>query len=238
MRRSKLVRCITLVAAVLCVASLAIAQDTFTLTGANPNNNSYGSVYVSPYTATITDDGSTVFSGEVICDDYYNDVSVGDWWYVQSESLPGSDSGAMFASSIPDPYCPTSTCTSQQDYNAVAWLAEQLLALPLTDSYDQAVDSYAIWTIFDKGALGDASGISGAVTAEISTAFAATASGYSGPTVTIWTPTSTTPPGSAAVPQEFIAISAPEASLAETLALSLSTLLGVIFLLRRRLARG
>src|SRR5271157_1113492 len=89
---------------VLLLASLsfsAAAQDTFTITGANPNGFSNGGVYVSPYTATITNPNtnSTVLSGEVICDDYTDEVSLGESWTVTS-SPASSVSGQLFTTPV------------------------------------------------------------------------------------------------------------------------------------------
>ncbi|MGO9008468.1 MAG: hypothetical protein ACLQPN_00070 [Bryobacteraceae bacterium] len=227
---SRPVQCVGIIVAILCFAPLALAQDTFTLTGANPDYNSFAGVYVSPYTATITNGTSTVYSGEVICDDYFNDVSVGDSWTVQPETVGPGLTGEMFASPT-NPAYPD----AQADYDAVAWLAEQLIALPLTDAADQTYYSYAIWTIFDSAALTDyvnAGGTPSNVTNLITDAFSGALN--PGVTVTIWTPTSLTKEG---IPQEFITVQTPEASLPAALGVSLASLVGLIFLMRRRLVR-
>jgi hypothetical protein len=195
---------------------MAFAQDRFTLTGANPNGNANGDVYVSPYTATITSGRSTLYSGEVICDDFEDEVTVGESWYVSPSPASAVTSG-LFA--------------NQADYDAVAWLAMQLVALPLTDATDQAIYSYAIWTIFDPTAINSYVGNTSDVTNLINEALS---QNYSGAGVTVWTPTSWT---SAGRPQEFLTVQTPEASLLASLAIDLSAVVGLVFLMRRRLVR-
>jgi hypothetical protein len=133
------------------------------------------------------------------------------------------------ASSYSDPFATTTdTVTDQQAYDAVAWLANGLLASSnVTDATAQTDYSFAIWDIFD----GEAIDPDGGAASLIAAAFAAAKGGYVGSDTTVYTPS---PLGAS---QEFLVVSTPEASLPATLAVELSALAGLIFLMRRRLVR-
>jgi len=103
-----------------CFASSVWADDTFTITGANPYGYTNGDVYVSPYTATITNGGSTLLNnGMVICDDYTDDVTVGESWMVTS-SPASAVSGALFTTPVTWNHV---SYSNEQAYDALAWLA-------------------------------------------------------------------------------------------------------------------
>jgi len=219
--------------ALVCCAPLAHA-DTFTLTGANPNNNSDGGVYVSPYQASING-GSPVL---VICDDFSDEVYVGETWNVQSPwSVDQYTAGdGLF--------------TGQTDYEEAAWLVLQLVGF--TDAANQAAISYAIWTIFDPSAINSYQVIGSPVHTPnqwITLAAAAVAGGYTGAGVTVWTPTDktqTTPNGSVTTcpaganncgrPQEFLTVSTPDASAWSALAMSFLGLGALVVFFRRRIS--
>jgi hypothetical protein len=61
--------------------------DNFTLTGAGgPTGNNLGGVYVAPYSGTLTPGTSSALGTgplALICDDFYDDVSIGQSWNVQ-----------------------------------------------------------------------------------------------------------------------------------------------------------
>src|SRR6202034_3392732 len=91
---------VSILSVMLCFAPFAVAQDTFTLTAANPNGFYYGNnpaVYVSPYSATIT--GASPYSGYVVCDDYSDDVTVGESWSADSATIgSGGVTNGLFES--------------------------------------------------------------------------------------------------------------------------------------------
>lgn len=130
-----------------------------------------------------------------------------------------------------------------QAYNIVAYLADVLMT---NEEYTQQIPaeelSYAIWTIFTPAtAYGNISGdtaVQTAVVGDITAAYAATDGGlnYNGPTVTVSTPTSwANDPGR---PQEYLTIQTPEASAVAYLAVDFTTVLCVLFVVRRRILRG
>ena len=126
----------------------------------------------------------------------------------------------------------------------VAYLADELMTDGTYNNQTAAEElSYAIWTIFTPAtAYSNISGDSAvqlAVVNDIASAYTNTAGGldYSGPTVTVWTPTSWNgEPGSR--PQEYLTIQTPEASTLAYLAVDFTTVLGLLFVVRRRILRG
>ena len=220
----------TIFLAGLCLAPLAIAQDTFTITGANPDNYTMGDVYVSPYEATITNGNNTIYSGLVICDDFTDEVSPPESWTADPSTVGSSGTG-LFGS------------TNSADYNAVAWLADELMTGGTYNNQIQAsILSFAIWTVFDPSAISyvtsitadgttlSQSQVQADVNADISNALSLGT--YTGPTATIWTPTNWS--GDNSRPQEFITIATPEASTIANLAVDLAALLFALFVLHRR----
>jgi hypothetical protein len=245
------VRYVSILSAIFCFAPFAVAQSTFTLTAANPDGFSLGNnpdVYVSPYSATIT--GANPYSGYVICDDYSDDVTVGETWTAESATLgSGGVTNGLFEATKNNQLTGilTSSYSGAQGYNMVAYLADELMTNNTFNTNEVAADalSYAIWTIFTPGAYNNISGdtvnginIQSVVVTDIQSAWANAGqnSNYNGPTVTVWTPTSWS--GQTGRPQEYLTIQTPEASALAYLAVDLTTVLGILFLVRRRILRG
>jgi len=239
------VRYVGIFLAFLCVTLCAVAQDTFTITGANPNNYSMDGVYVSPYQGTVTNGSNPVYSGLVICDDFTDEVTVPETWQAEPSTVGagGATNGLFESSSYSYTLLGnTFSYSGAQGYNAVAWLADQLITNGNYNNQIQAAElSFAIWTVFDPGAINYVTGI-GALTqsqvenqvvADIKTAFSDGA--YTGPTVSVWTPTSWA--GDPSRPQEFLTVQTPEAPILANLAVDLTALLGAIFVMRRRQLR-
>ena len=125
--------------------------------------------------------------------------------------------------------------SAQDDYNAVAWLANDLLA-NLSSSTLQIDISYAIWTIFDPGLKTingqSANGPDGGVSTLITKAFNQVVNGHFAPTnVTVYTPTPTT------ASQEYLVVNAPlqtpEPPGAAVLSFDLMSAIAAIYLVRR-----
>jgi len=227
------------VLAALCFAGAAFAQDDpfMQLYGLGNGFVPWGDAYVSPYQVLIGVGSTTPVYA--ICDDFSTDISVGDTWFAIDNSLSSVGTGPLGGPQkfkTPDwPY------TIQQEYDAAALLAEDLMQPSnMNDPTLAGEYSYAIWSIFDPDALNavpnggtPGTGIQGIVESLVNTALADAASGDTpDATVSIYTPT---PNGAS---QEFLVVTpTPEASLLGTLGVELMALLGVVFVMRRRLVR-
>jgi hypothetical protein len=121
--------------ALLCIAPCAFASSTLTMTGAG--NNVMAGVYVGPYYATVNGVANTA----VICDDFADESYIGHSWNYTANNFSSLGS-ALWGSQT-------------SNYDAAAWLTLQMLSLNGSASNATQVGylSYAIWSLFDKGAL-------------------------------------------------------------------------------------
>ncbi|HXX19791.1 MAG TPA: PEP-CTERM sorting domain-containing protein [Candidatus Acidoferrum sp.] len=121
----------------LSVAPAAFADSaTLTLTGAG--SNVVDGVYVGPYTATIA---GTPGSVQVICDDYTHESFVGETWNAYVSSFPGLTNVRFTGSS------------ETQNYDEVAYLANNLFNLGGTNNPEADALQFAIWDVFDPSAI-------------------------------------------------------------------------------------
>jgi hypothetical protein len=130
-------RATALIVLLLAAATIASANGV-SLTLNNGGNDVMGGVFVGPYNFT-TSNGQSL---QLVCDDFYNDVSIGESW-TASTSTVSSLSGVMFAPGNPQ---------YQTQYQEVAWLVEQMSANKgnaQTVGYIQ----WAIWAIFDPAIM-------------------------------------------------------------------------------------
>jgi len=149
----------------VCVAGagLAAAQcdptaplNNFCLTGVGNGANLDG-IYVSPYTATV----NGVVGTSVICDDFYNDVNVGESWSVtplSGENVSTAATTGLFGSQSANPLILNQTYTNALlGYEQVAYLSQELIQLvqnpsslnPTQLAMQQDLLSYSIWAVFD-----------------------------------------------------------------------------------------
>jgi hypothetical protein len=121
--------------ALLCIAPCAFASSTLTMTGAG--NNVMAGVYVGPYYATVNGVANTA----VICDDFADESYIGHSWNYTANNFSSLGS-ALWGSQT-------------SNYDAAAWLTLQMLSLNGNPGNATQVGylSYAIWSLFDKGAL-------------------------------------------------------------------------------------
>ena len=121
--------------AFLCIAPCAFAGSSLTMTGAG--NNVMGGVYVGPYYATVNGVANTT----VICDDFADESYIGHSWNYTVNNFSSLGS-ALWGSQT-------------SNYDAAAWLTLQMLSLNGSSGNATQVGylSYAIWSLFDKGAL-------------------------------------------------------------------------------------
>ncbi|MFZ0964212.1 MAG: hypothetical protein WB579_19500 [Bryobacteraceae bacterium] len=211
------------VVAVLFFASASFAQTTtMTITGVGDGANLAG-VYVDPYTATVG--GATNVS--VICDDWSDNVTIGESWTANVINLP-----TVGNSSLGTPLYGN----NQGLYNELAWLGTQLLANS-TNPATQDVISFAIWELtysdypYSPEAYPALSTSEQAlVTNELALANAET--NFNGSGWAILTPAS----GGPGEAQEFL-VYTPESSAVVVLCADMLGLLGLVILFRRRLLR-
>ncbi len=205
------------------------AADQLSFSGVYSTDAVMGGVYSSPYWVTI-DEVSTL----AICDDFETEVPSTTWQAIQYSLSDVSSTGPQkFRSPQPD----GTTLTIEQEYYAAAWLAVQLMQSGnLNNPTLAGYYSYAIWTIFDPGAIGGYHGNnSGIVVSEIdklrNEAFAQALNPTGpAPDVVIYTPNPSD------VSQEFLVVKTPEPSTVAILVLNLLGIAGLVFFLRRRFA--
>lgn len=192
------------------------AGNNFCLTGTGSNVVLDG-VYISPYTATI--DGVSTF---VICDDFQDEVQVGESWAVTSSTGRTSTIGRFGAE-------------NSDGYAKVAWLSQQLMTQP---SSNAGAISFAIWAVFDQAnvfnwltAYNDTT-TKNAVTGWLTAAAGHTGDDYS--YATFYTPVAGTQT-CCGPPQEFVVIRTPEASAPVILGINFVGLGALLFLTRRKL---
>ncbi len=221
----------------LTFASAAFAQYTMDLTTVGDGATA-GGVYVSPYTGTVSQNGKQLYSGYVICDDFNTDSVLNTPWLATETSAGGLNGSEKFGGTQYKDPTTGKIATAQADYDAVAWLANQLIASPDVNNPNspvQAQYSFAIWDIFDGRTDG------GTASANlIKSAFAAVDSStnpYVGYNVDVFTPSSQNPKGQNAS-QEFLVVNGPvqtpEPAAAIVIGFDLATLAAVLLFLRRR----
>jgi len=233
------------IAGFLVFASVGFAQYNMDLTGVGDGANADG-VYVSPYTGTITGSGVN-YSGNIICDDFTDESFVGDTWNASGVNAASVNGSQLFTGGYSDPWN-GKTYNAQQDYDAVAWLANQLvMSSNLTNWTAQTNISFAIWDIMDGQATdpdGGATGTNGL----IDQAFAAVAAGQIYTNVSVFTPSPKQQQGDN-VSQEFLVvgngsnnnvplIQTSEPSSAAVLGFDLLSVLAVLLLVRRYRVRA
>jgi len=128
-------------ALVVCLAPNAHADTaTMDLTGAG--SNVYGGVYIGPYQATITPNGSSTGTPTpVICDDFGDESYVPEIWTanVSNEANVASNSSILR-------FGGTSGYVSL--YNEASWLAVNLMQNVGNNAEEDAIQA-AIWNILD-----------------------------------------------------------------------------------------
>jgi len=256
-----------LILGLFCFVPWAVAQNpvtqnpaTMTLTGVGKGYY-MGAVYVDPYTATI----NGVSGVAVICDDFLDETYLNESWNANVLDVANvtSTSSQKFKSSLT---FQSTTYTIEQEYNAAAWLAEQLVSpVNLTNPTAEDEISFALWQMFDPSTTDlnapylylenhfsttspslvpagiTFSQVEAAIANWEAQALANSNGNYSN--VYIYTPTATPAPTCSggpcpsAPPQEFLVVTTPESAAVPTLAADLLALLGAIYIGRRHIVR-
>jgi hypothetical protein len=235
----------------LIFAPMGFAQYTADLTGARDGSSADGA-YAGPYQGAISLNGNQIYADYVICDDFNTEPYLESPWMATATNALSPNGTEKFTSP-----------TARENYDAVAWLATQLIYGSSLENYRNEPDvadqtaqtnySLAIWDITDGlglDPLGGAEGSNGLV----AHAFAAVADGHVGRNVTvqfavdrenIWkwgqrrsshNPHGTNPS------QELVVVNGPvatpEPSAASVLGLDLLSVAAIVFLVRRYRARA
>jgi hypothetical protein len=211
--------------AVLFFASVSFAATTnVQITGVG-DGASLDGVYVDPYTATV----GTATNVPVICDDWSDNVTVGQSWTANVINL--ASLGTSYTGATP------LYGNNPALYNELAWLGTQLLANP-TNTANQDVISFAIWELTyysypysPKEAYPSlTTAEQNLVTAEIGLANGET--GFNGAGWSILTPTNR----GSGEPQEFL-VYTPESSAVILFGADMLGLAALAFFFRRRLVQ-
>jgi hypothetical protein len=270
--RKALVIRVWLALAFLVTATISFAQTTpFDLTGLTGSNGQvtssssdcYSLAYVctSPYVAQI---GGSSVSTNVICDDFNDESFVPEDWnaYVtsltpSSYTIPSPDYLKFSGAIVTDPNNGSQiTLSQQQAYETAALLAEDILAITPANQISAAIDSYAMWGLFEPGTPGNPNSGAFPWLTEYASSYVSQAeqtlwnaaetiqtqgtAALDGATVTIYSYASCISGGCASTPpQEFITVSnMPEPSSVAMLAADLFAVAGLVFFFRRRLVRS
>ena len=133
MKKAAQITCLAAIAAT-CLATLAFAQTSVTLTG-NASGPVYDGIYMSPYYATV----GGVANAPVLCDDFGDNSYFNSTWNATVTSFSSISSSN------------TSWGVAGKNtslYGAVGYLFAQTLSAP-SGSLSQIVDSFEMWAIFD-----------------------------------------------------------------------------------------
>ncbi len=221
------------------------ADVTMALIGPPPGPSLDG-VYTSPYTALIGQGGLTTLgqleqspsttTTLVICDDFTTDVSTSTPPWQASVTSVGALSGASSALSTLK-FDQSNLAQQQADYTTAAYLAEELMGINQSTSQGQLTAgeiSFAIWQVFDPSLASSLQSESyyGAIENFYTQARASAGSNPNAyANVLVYTPS----PNSAS--QEYLVVT-PEAPGLALLAIDLSGIGGLIFLLRKKVRRA
>ena len=239
-----------------------------TVTGPNDGSpDSLGYFYTNPYTFTITPTGSASFSPVFLsCDDFWDEINFGDSWSVKTYNGSSVDTHGIFATgqgNAPDDSSgvivtnPSTNATQGYSlavaYNAVAYMAYEVLSTNLWQKNATLAEeySYAIWQIFDSGAVCGGGSLAVADASAIADLMNTALGEKMGnpDAVVFYTPDGRENPANYSswitTSQEFVGLGSesfsepfPEASTVAFLGFNFLALPGVVFFIRRRFRRG
>jgi len=156
----KLLKTLGFLILVTSFVAVAPAQVTLTLTAANPQAYAVygngGGVYTSPYTFTEVNNGVTTTNTLLSCDDFIDDVFIGESWQATDTSLQNNILGETSANQTV--YFDRNSASNQQtQYSEVAYLAATLMSYAsMHGGYGNqtaAELSFAIWSVFESSAV-------------------------------------------------------------------------------------
>ena len=240
----------------------ALAQTAgLTITAANPDGYYMGGIYTNPYTFSVTQNGTTTYPVLLSCDDFYNDVYLGESWTAYETTLSSIESetsinNTLYFSSFTGGTAQTNPSVQAQiqGYEEVAYLAAKLFYDNSANNYGTAAAgqlSYAIWDIFDPELLANnTQGLSladlNAAKADVLEAQNYVASGGVVGNAIFYTPlcgSTVCKPSNTSAPQEFVGVLSnnqglpmPEPQMLALLLVDLGVVLAALLFWRRRSA--
>ncbi len=258
-------------------ATIGFAQSTttFDLTGVQGVQGLQGytlaGAYTSPYLAEI---GGSSVGTNVICDDFWDESFIPEEWTAYVTQLSQVPAGSDTTDNVPSAAAgddttlkwsgatvtlsgePTLTLNQQQAYETAALLTIDILDVSPMGA-GAAIDSYAMWGLFDPNGNGNPSDLgafgtlaNAGLTTDLSEAQsilyqAASAvenegvAALNGATATIYSFDSciSSVCSSSNPPQEFIVVNTPEPSSIAILAADLLAVAAIAFFFRRRMVR-
>jgi hypothetical protein len=145
-----------LLAAAALALPLAVQATPVTMTLTGVTGGALGGVYTEPYIATIVDGSTTTTGVLVFCDDYYTDASLNKPWTANVTNM-ATLTGSTANTTVKFDTSATGA-KQQQDYMAVAYLAQEIAGLANPNSTLGEDLSYALWAVFSPNALTKISG--------------------------------------------------------------------------------
>lgn len=133
----KITRRIGCLILLISAASLNVSANSMTLTLVSGGSSTMGGVSVGPYNFTMQV-GSTKVPIKLVCDDFKDNVFVGEHWKVVTSTFPTLTNVKWQGQRV--------------NYAKVGWLIEQMFS-PTYKNNSKAVGDiqWAIWDIFDPG---------------------------------------------------------------------------------------
>jgi hypothetical protein len=219
----------------LLLASAASAS-TITFNSASVYAYNFG---VGVYQGTVGDANTNdnAVPASFVCDDFWTDISAGQSWQATVGNTDPAV-GLLFSAPASEPFLEAhGPFTTQQDYDMVGYLANEIFANPTGPNV--AAYSFAIWSVNDPAAYTAAQGVGGGfgstVLSDMQAAYYATYNGHDPANLIVYTPTGCT--GYNCDAQEFLA-QAPVPELPTGAMLSGLALLGLAYSnARRKFAR-
>ena len=144
----KLARAMWTVALLLVLIPLAKADGTTTMQFTGVNGANDGAYYVSPYFGTMNYNTSNAQTVVLFCDDFNNDVSIGQIWTANVTNMGSGDlSNTRFGSSHDGNPNYTNSANALMLYEEGAWLVSQFAS----HQGDYVSLQYALWDLMTPG---------------------------------------------------------------------------------------
>lgn len=146
---------------------MAAGADTITFESAPISAYGFG---VGLYNGTVNG-----VNALFICDDFFTDISGGQTWNANAGITdPVSPTVLFTGADVTLPFPISGTVTTQEDYNMIGYLADQIFADANDSLGNWGIDNFALWSLNDSAAYANAvsQGIGSNVESLLSAAYA------------------------------------------------------------------